>query len=190
MMTMLERLAAPFRELAGWQEQHAVAAAERAASIEARQRTRHEAGVRELVEAFATATPLVLRRYDHLADGEAREGTQPAAEYFHRTAEVRLYHLFEPQETGRAWVIRALAMRLDRGAGDPGAAGDLVDVKPTDFSPIEGDGVTLGPVLEFHNAAGTRWRFFLEVGTGPSDAGAGAGRGETRTRRILAEATL
>jgi hypothetical protein len=183
-MTVLERLAAPFRELAGWQEHRAVEAAERAASIEARQRTRHEAGVRELVGEFADATHLALRRYDHLTDGEAREGTQPAVEYFHSTAEVRLYHLLEPETTQRAWVIRALAMRLDGGAGAPV---DLVDVKPTDFSPIEGDGVTLGPVLEFHNAAGTRWRFFLEVGSGPT---AGGVRGESRARRIRADATL
>jgi hypothetical protein len=187
-MGVLERLAAPFRDVAEWQEHRAAAAARQAAAIEAGRHARHDAYLRELDEEFAGAKRIRLRRYGHLADGEAREGTAPAAEYFHSTAEVRLYHLLEPDPTQRAWVIRALATRLDGGAPDAdGVPGEVIDVKPTDFAPLEAGGVTLGPVLELHNAAGTRWRFFLELGYGPAAGGLWS---EARTRRLVAEGTL
>jgi hypothetical protein len=185
-MSVLERLAAPFRDLADRQGRRAAAGTHVAA--EAGRRARREAYARELAAEFAGAERIEPRRYDHLTDGELREGTEPAVEYFHSTAEVRLYHLLEPDGTHRAWVIRALATRLDGGAPDEGGgAGGLIDVKPTDFAPIEGGAVTLGPVLELHNAAGTRWRFFVELGYLPST---GDLRGEVRTRRIVAACTL
>jgi hypothetical protein len=187
-MAVRERLAAPFRDIAGWQEHRTAAAARHAATLEAGRAARHEAYLQELAEEFAGAPRIGLRRYHHLTDDEVREGTEPAVEYFHSTAEVRLYHLLEPDPTRRAWVIRALAMRLDGGAKDAGGAtGDVIDVKPTDFAPIEAGAVTLGPVLELHNAAGTDWRFFLELGFGPA---AGGLRGEVRTRRVVAEGRL
>lgn len=175
-MGVLERLAAPFRDVAEWQEH-------RAAAAEAGRRAHHDAYLQDLAEEFAGAPRIELRRYDHLTDSEAREGTAPAAEYFHSTAEVRLYHLLEPDPTQRAWVIRALATPLG-GARD---ADEVIDVKPTDFAPIEAGGVTLGPVLELHNAAGTRWRFFLELGYGPASGNLWS---EVQTRRIVAEGTL
>jgi hypothetical protein len=187
-MGVLERLAAPFRDVAEWQEHRAAATARQAAASEAGRRARHDAFLRALAEEYAGAPRIRLRRYDHLAEGEAREGTEPAAEYFHSTAEVRLYHLLEPDPAQRAWVIRALATRLDGGAPGAGAgAGEVIDVKPTDFAPVEAGVVTQGPVLELHNATGTRWRFFLELGSGPA---AGDLWSEVRTRRLVAEATL
>jgi hypothetical protein len=187
-MSVRERLAAPFREVAEWQEHRTAAATRQAAAIEAGRRVRHETYLQELAEEFAGAQRIRLRRYHHLADDEVREGTEPAVEYFHSTAEVRLYHLLEPDPTQRAWVIRALASRLDGGAKDTcGGAGDVIDVKPMDFAPIEAGAVTLGPVLELHNAAGTDWRFFLELGFGPAAEGLWS---EVRTRRVVAEGTL
>ena len=183
-MKLLERIGQPFRELMEWQEHQMPTDVAHAREVEEQWRTRHQAYLKELHHEFAHATYVPLQTYRRTYHGEARPGKMPAVEYFHTTAEVRIYNLLDPQLLEDAELTRALAMRLDT---TPDHDADLIDVKPTEFAPIEHGAINLGPVLEFHCAEGARWRFFLEI---TYTTVRGAVRGGIETRHFVCDCTL
>jgi hypothetical protein len=181
-MGLLNKLAAPFKELVEWQQQRAAEAAERARMEAEQLRARREAYLRELMERYADAERVEPKKYRELTVGLAKT---PALEYFRTTGEVHLYHLLPDDLMERTSVVEALGMRLD--GLEAGEIGEIIDLKPKDMAPVEHGAVNLGPVREFMNADGTRWRFFIELAYSRA---AGSFRGGIETRRFIVETTL
>ena len=184
-MGLLDKLTAPFKGLSEWQKQQAAAAAAKAQAEQEAIHARRAAYLKEIMDEFADAERVVPKPYHDLSIGEAKLGRTPAVNYLHNSAAVRLHYLMPPDMMREAALIDALAMRLDDL--EEGRAGEIIDVKPKDMAAIEHGAVNLGPVDAFKNAAGTRWRFFIELSY---SAARGSGRGGILTRRFIADCTL
>ncbi|CAA9280047.1 MAG: hypothetical protein AVDCRST_MAG77-4321 [uncultured Chloroflexi bacterium] len=184
-MGLLDKLTAPFKGIADWQKQQAAAAAERNRAEEEQHQARRDAYMKEIMEEWAGAERVEPKPYRELSIGESKVGRIPAVEYFLNTAAVRLHHLMPGDMMRQAALIDALGMQLD--GLEEGEIGDVIDVKPKDMAAIEHGAVNLGPVPEFKNAEGTRWRFFLELSY---SAATGSGRGGIQTRYFIADCTL
>jgi hypothetical protein len=182
---LLDKLTAPFKGLSDWQKQQAAAAAEKTRAEQAALQARHDAYLKEIMDEFAEAERIEPKPYRDLSVGEAKVGRTPAVEYLHNTAAVRLHNLMTQDQMREAALIDALAMRLDDLAEEQ--AGEVIDVKPTDMAAIEYGAINLGPVDEFKNAEGSRWRFFIELSY---SAARGSGRGGIQTRRFIADCEL
>ena len=185
-MGLLDKLTAPFKGLSEWQKQQSAAAAQRAAEEEARVRGLREAHMKEIMDEFGQGDRVETKQYRELTVGEAKLGKTPAVEYLQNSSMVRLYNLLPAEYSRQASLIDALGMRLDDLP--PGEEiGEIVDVKPKDVNPVEHGVVNLGPVDEFKNADGQRWRFFIELSY---SAAAGSGRGGIQTRYFIVDSTL
>jgi hypothetical protein len=182
---LLDKLTAPFKGISDWQKQQAAAAAERNAQEEAQANARREAYLNEIMEEWADAEKMEAKPYRELSIGEAKAGKTPAAEYFQNTGAVRLHNLMSSEHMRQAALIDALGMRLDNVP--EGESGDIVEVKPRDMAAIEHGAINLGPVPEFNNAQGQRWRFFIEMSY---SAASGSGRGGIQTRYFIVDCTL
>lgn len=185
-MGLLEKLANPFKSLSEWQKQQAAAAAERQRIEEEQMRMRRELYMKDLLEEFKDADRIEPKPYRELSIGEAKIGKTPAIEYFHNTGAIRLHNLMTADLMRQAALIDALGMRLD-DLPEGEEIGDVIDVKPKDMAAVEHGAVNLGPVPEFKNAEGQRWRFFLEMSF---SAAAGSGRGGIQTRYFIADCTI
>jgi hypothetical protein len=184
-MGLLDKLTSPFKGFSDWQKQQSAARAEKARAEEEAVQARHDAYLKEIMDEFADADRIEPKPYRDLSVGEAKVGRTPAVEYLRNTAAVRLHNLMSQDMMSQAALIDALAMRLD--GLEEGQAGEVVDVKPKDMAAIEHGSVNLGPIDEFKNADGTRWRFFIELSY---SAARGSGRGGIQTRRYIADCAL
>jgi hypothetical protein len=182
---LLNKLANPFKGLSDWQKQQAAAAAERRRQEEEQMAARRAAYMQELMEEFKDAERVEPRPYRELTIGEAKMGKTPAIEYFHNTGAVRLHNLMSAELMRQAALIDALGMRLDDLP--EGEVGDVIDVKPKDMAAVEHGVVNLGPVPEFKDAQGQKWRFFLEMSY---SAAAGSGRGGIQTKYFIADSVI
>jgi hypothetical protein len=154
------------------------------AEMEALQ-ARRQANLNQLMEEFSDAEHIEPKLYHELSIGEAKSGHTPGFEYLVNSAAVRLHTLMPLEQMRLAALIRAFGMELDPESGEP--IGEVVDLKPKDQAAIEHGAVNLGPVEEFKNATGTRWRFFVELSY---SAAASSGRGGIQTRHFIADCTL
>ena len=184
-MGLLDKLANPLKGLSDWQKQQSAAAAERRRQEEEQMRARREAYMQELLDEWKDAEKVEPKPYRDLSIGEAKTGKTPAIEYFHNTGAVRLHNLLQSDLMRQASLIDALGMRLDDLP--EGEIGDVIDVKPKDMAAVEHGAVNLGPIPEFKNAEGQKWRFFLEMSY---SAAAGSGRGGIQTKYFIADCTI
>lgn len=165
--------------------QKSAAALERERAELDAQQARREAYLKQLMEEFSDADRIHPKPYHELSIGEAKSGRTPGVEYFVNSAAVRLHSLMMPEQMRLAALIRAFGMELDPESGE--AIGDIIDIKPKDQAAIEHGAVNLGPIEEFKNASGTRWRFFIELSY---SAASSSGRGGIQTRHFIADCTL
>lgn len=179
-MRLLDRVTAPFRALV---DAEGAGGDDSATCLS--DEARAEQAFAALVNEFADAQSLVPKPYSSLSIGEARLRKTPAVEYMHHTRTVHLYYVMEPEQLAYAAVPTAIGARYDDRV--PGTAPELVDLKPHESAPIEHGVIVLGPVPEFADATGSRWRFFLEL---TYSAAAGSFRGGLRTRRFIVDCTL
>lgn len=184
-MGLLDKLTSPFKGLSDWQKQQRAAAAERQRVEDEQIQARRDAHMKEIMAEWAEADHVDLRPYRELTIGESKSGKTPAVEYFLNTAAVRVHSLLPPEHMRQAALIDALGMRLDEL--EEGEIGDVIDVKPRDMAAVEHGAINLGPVPEFKNAQGQRWRFFLELSY---SAASGSGRGGITTRYFITDCTL
>ena len=185
-MGLLDKLANPFKSLSDWQRQQTAAAEERRRIEDEQMQTRRELYMKELLEEFKDAEHVEPKPYRDLSIGEAKTGKTAAIEYFHNTGAIRLHNLMSADFMRQAALIDALGMRLD-DLPEGEAIGDVIDVKPKDMAAVEHGAVNLGPIPEFKNAEGQKWRFFLEMSF---SAAAGSGRGGIQTRYFIADCVV
>ena len=184
-MGLLDKLANPLKGLSDWQRQQAAAAAERQRTEEDQMRARREAYLNDLMAEFKEAERVEPKPYRELSVGEAKTHKTPAIEYFHNTGAIRLHSLMPVDLMRQAALIDALGMRQDDVV--EGDTGDVIDVKPKDMAAVEHGAINLGPVPEFKNAQGQKWRFFLEMSY---SAAAGSGRGGIQTKYFIADCVI
>ena len=185
-MGLLDKLANPLKSLSEWQKQQTAAAAERQRVEEEQLRTRRELYMKDLLEEFKEADRVEPKAYRDLSIGEAKVGKTAAIEYFHNTGAIRLHNLMPVDLMRQAALIDALGMRVD-DLPEGEEIGDVIDVKPKDMAAVEHGAVNLGPIPEFRNAEGQKWRFFLEMSF---SAAAGSGRGGIQTRYFIADCVI
>ena len=185
-MGLLDKLTAPFKGLSDWQKQQSQAAAQRAAEEEARLRAIREAHMKEIMDEFGQGDRVEAKPYRELSIGEAKLGRTLAVEYLQNSSALRVYNLLPQDQMRQASLIDSLGMRLD-DLPEGEEIGDVIDVRPKDVQPVEHGAINLGPVPEFKNAQGQRWRFFIELSY---SAAAGSGRGGIQTRYFIVDATL
>lgn len=184
-MGLLDKLANPLKSLSDWQKQQTAAADERRRVEDEQLQKRRELYMQELMAEFKGAERVEAKQYYELSIGESKMGRTPAVQYFINTGAVRLHALMHPDMMRQASLIDALGMRLDDLPEDE--IGDVIEVKPKDMKAVEYGAVNLGPVPEFKNAQGQKWRFFIELSY---SAAQGSGRGGIQTRYFIADCVL